>query len=194
MGLDVSEAPRVLLGGGIGAGKSTIAEVFARHGFSSVNADRIAAEMMSPGSDTTAAVARQWPSVVSNGIVDRGALAEIVFADQAELRRLELITHPQIEAEIIRRISRDPGAIVVEVPLQHLELPGIWYRIAVIADEAVRIARAVARGGIATDIRRRASSQPSDDEWLEWGDMVIENSGSWAETLKATEAAIVACT
>jgi dephospho-CoA kinase len=194
MGLDVSAAPRVLLGGGIGAGKSTIAAVFAENGFFSIDADRIAAEMMSPGSDTTVAVAQWWPSVVSCGAVDRRALAEIVFADEAELRHLETITHPEIVAEIVRRVSGESGAVIVEIPLLHLELPGVWCRIAVIADEDVRIARAVARGGTAADVCRRVSTQPSDDEWAEWGDVVIANSGSWADTLKAAEAAIAACT
>ncbi len=194
MGLDVSGAQRVVLGGGIGAGKSTISEVFAQHGFSVIETDMISAEIMGPGSEATSAVGRRWPGVVEEGVVDRKALAGVVFADDSELRHLEAITHPAIAAEVDRRCSESHGAVLVEVPLPHLELSGDWFRIAVVADVEIRIARAIARGGDAADIRRRVSSQVSDAEWVEWADVVIDNSESWAATLEATEAAIEACT
>jgi len=193
MGLDVSGAPRVLLGGGIGAGKSTVADVFALHGFHVVNADQVAADLMVPGSDISIAVAEEWPSVASNGVVDRQALALIVFADAGELRRLETLTHPAIADEIARRVSDAPGAVLVEIPLLRLEFSSDWHRIAVIADEKVRIARAVVRGGSAADIRRRVAAQPTDDEWVDWADAVIENGGAWSEALNATVLAIEAC-
>jgi dephospho-CoA kinase len=182
-----------MLGGGIGAGKSTIGEVFAQHGFSVIEADVISAEIMGPGSEATLAVARRWPEVVEDGVVDRGALARVVFADASELQHLEAITHPAIAAEVDRRCSEDPGAVLVEVPLPHLELSGDWLRIAAVADVEIRIARAIARGGDADDTRRRVSSQMSDSEWAEWADVVIDNSGAWAATLEAAEAVIEAC-
>ncbi|GMQ93969.1 MAG: dephospho-CoA kinase [Acidimicrobiia bacterium] len=190
MGLDGPNAAHVLLGGGIGAGKSTVAEIFVQDGFHVIDADEIGAEILGPGADATRLVAQQWPAAVSNGIVNRRALAQIVFADEDELRQLESITHPGIAAEIARRVAERSGDVVVEIPLQHLVLSGNWFKIAVVAEEEIRIARAVARGGDISDVRRRVSSQVSNEEWADWSDTVIDNSGAWAETLSAVRAVI----
>jgi dephospho-CoA kinase len=117
----------------------------------------------------------------------------VVFSDADELRRLEAITHPAIAAEISRRVTEDAGSVLVEIPLLRLELVGDWYKVAVVADEEIRIARAVARGASVADVRGRVAAQPSEDEWAEWGDFVIDNGRAWAETLLAVEAAIGVC-
>ena len=190
MGLDGPDDARVLLGGGIGAGKSTVAEEFGRLGFTVFDADAVGAEVLRTGRAETEAVAQRWPAVVSNGVVDRKALAQIVFSDAEELQRLESITHPSIRDEIMRLVSGTPGSVLVETPLQHLTMPGDWFKVAVIADQEVRIARAVTRGGDATDIRNRVASQVSDGEWVEWADTVIDNGGAWTETLRSIEAVV----
>lgn len=194
MGLDGPAAVHVLLGGGIGAGKSTIAEEFGRRGFAVFDADTIGAGVLVPGTAATEAVAQRWPTVVSNGVVDRRALAQIVFSDEEELRRLESITHPAIRTEITRLVSATPGPALVEIPLQHLPISGDWFRVAVVANEGVRIARAVARGGDVTDVRNRVSSQVSDGAWIEWADLVIDNGGAWSETLQSIEAVVAEVT
>jgi dephospho-CoA kinase len=190
MGLDGPDDARVLLGGGIGAGKSTVAEEFGRFGFTVFDADAVGAEVLRPGTDATDAVAQRWPAVVSNGVVDRKSLAQIVFSDAEELQRLESMTHPSIRDEIKRLVSLTPGSILVETPLQHLTMPGDWFRVAVIADQEVRIARAVSRGGDASDIRNRVASQLSDNDWVRWADTVIDNSGAWSETMRSIEAVV----
>lgn len=191
MGLDGPDEAHVLLGGGIGAGKSTVAEEFGRLGFTVFDADEIGAEVLAPGTDATEAVAERWPTAVSNRVVDRKALAKIVFSDEGELQQLESITHPLIRAEITRLVSRTEGSVLVETPLQHLTIPGEWFRVAVVADEKIRIARAIARGGDVTDVRNRVLSQISDDNWIEWADIVIDNSGAWSETIQSIEAVVV---
>ena len=190
MGLDGPDAARVLLGGGIGAGKSTVAEEFGRSGFVVIDADTIGAQVLGPGTEATVALAQFWPGVVVEGVVDRKALAQIVFSDGKELRRLESITHPLIRDEITRLVSVTAGPVLVEIPLQHLTTPGDWFRVAVIANEEVRIARAIARGGDEADVRNRISSQVSDDDWVDWADTVIDNSGAWSETLRSIEAVV----
>jgi dephospho-CoA kinase len=190
MGLDGPDDARVLLGGGIGAGKSTVAEEFGRLGFTVFDADAVGAEVLRTGRAETEAVAQRWPAVVSNGVVDRKALAQIVFSDAEELQRLESITHPSIRDEIMRLVSGTPGSVLVETPVQHLTMPGDWFKVAVIADQEVRIARAVTRGGDAADIRNRVASQVSDGEWVEWADAVIDNGGAWTETLRSIEAVV----
>ncbi len=182
MGSDGSRARHVLLGGGIGAGKSSIARLFAESGYLEIEADRVGADVLRPGTEATSAVAREWPIVVSEGVVDRDALALIVFADRDALRLLESITHPAIVAEIGRRVAGTDQAVVVETPVRHLDLAGEWTRVAVVADEDTRIARAVARGADPDDVRRRIAVQGRDEDWMDWADVVVDNSGAWSET------------
>lgn len=175
-------APTVLLGGGIGAGKSRISELFAEAGYLVISSDEVGRQVLSPGSPAVAAVESIWPDVVTNGFVDRSALAAHVFSDPAELKRLEQITHPAIERAIRRKLEDADSPVVVEVPIISMLSEAPFRRVVVIADEDVRVHRAVARGGSEIDIRRRMQNQPSEDEWRSWATFVIENSGSWNTT------------
>jgi len=190
MASDGPNAAHVLLGGGIGAGKSAIADLFVEAGFLLIEADRVGAEVLRPDTEATLAVARFWPAAVKEGVVDREFLAGVVFSDGADLRRLEAITHPAITAEIDRRVAEARGDVLVEVPLQHLAPSGDWIKVAVVADEETRIARAVGRGGDPADVRRRVSSQVPDHEWVAWADIVIDNNDAWSRTENAVHAVI----
>ena len=175
-------AARVLLGGGIGAGKSAVAAIFERAGFLVIEGDEIGRSLLAAGTPETSAVRELWPSVVADGVVDRAALATIVFDDASELRKLEGVTHPAIAAEIARRLAKTEKDVVVEAPLMHLEISGEWTRVAVVADSRERLARAEARGGDPDDVKRRMKSQMSTAEWTSWADVVIDNNGAWAAT------------
>ena len=190
MRLDGSNRRLVLLGGGIGAGKSSVARVFADSGYVLIEADRVGAETLRPGTEATRAVGLEWPEAVVNGVVDRQALARIVFRNTEALRHLEEITHPGIRAEIVRRVAAADSDVVVEVPVQHLALDGSWTRVAVVAAQATRIARAVHRGGDPDDVKRRVAAQVPDRAWEEWADIVIDNSNTWFETERAVEAIV----
>ncbi len=183
-------AARVLLGGGIGAGKSAVAAIFERAGFLVIEADEIGRSLLAVGTPETAAVQELWPSVVADGVVDRAALATIVFGDASELRKLEAVTHPAIAAEIDRRVTNTERDIVVEVPLLHLQIIRAWTRVAVIADTETRLGRAIARGGDRDDIARRMESQASTEQWISWADVVIDNNGPWAATEQIVSAMI----
>lgn len=188
MSSDGPQPSRVLLGGGIGAGKSSIASLFGDAGFSLVEADRIGAEVLSPGTAETSAVAAAWPEAVRGDVVDRSALARIVFSSESALAQLEAITHPAIRRRIESIAANAPDMVLVEVPLMTLSPEGEWIRIAVVADEDLRIARAVARGGDPDDVRRRVESQVDEDAWVEWADVVITNNAAWSETEKVVGA------
>jgi dephospho-CoA kinase len=175
----------VLLGGGIGAGKSSIAALFAERGYEVVEADLVGHEVLATDPEVLAAVINRWPAVVSDGVIDRAALAGVVFSDPTELRYLEQITHPRIRAAIADRIaSMEASRVVVETPLTGMGVATdiTTVRVAVLADHDVRLARAVMRGGDAADVERRMRSQDDDATWRAWADHVVDNSGAWTLT------------
>lgn len=167
-----------------------MADIFGAAGFLVIHADEVGRDVLKEGSEATRRVADAWPDVVVDGVVDRSALAEIVFSKEEDLARLESMTHPAIVREIERRVSRASGDVVVEVPLARVVPAGEWRRVAVVAEEQTRIARAVARGGDPDDVRRRIASQMSEAEWMDWADVVIDNDGSWSETEMVVRALI----
>jgi dephospho-CoA kinase len=169
---------RIALSGGIGAGKSAAGTHFERRGALVISADAIGHEVIAPGGPAHDAVAGRWPDSVRDGVIDRGALAAVVFSDPAELAALEAITHPEIRAEIARRV--EPAAaevVVVEMPLLDHFLGEGWVRVVVDAPEDVRRARLRARGMDGGEIATRMAAQPPRTEWLTAADHVIDNSG-----------------
>ncbi|MFV1998807.1 MAG: dephospho-CoA kinase [Acidimicrobiia bacterium] len=183
-------APTVLLGGGIGAGKTRITELFAAAGFLVISSDEVGRQVLAPGSHAVAMVESIWPDVVADSVVDRAALAAHVFEDPAELAHLERITHPAIEVAIQRQVEDTQSPVVIEVPVVSVLSDAAFLRVAVIADESVRLERARARGGDEADIRRRMQRQPTDDQWRSWATHIIENSGSWETTEDQTRRVI----
>jgi dephospho-CoA kinase len=180
----VDEPPVLLLGGGIGAGKSRVAAEFAEHGFEVIEADKVGHDVLERNDDAIAAVAGMWPEAVKDGVVDRGTLAGIVFADSTALAKLESITHPLIGELLARRVELASGPTVVEVPLMKVLSQEPYLRVAVVADHEVREDRAVARGASRSDVRRRMHHQQSDEQWIAWADRVIENTGDWDATVR----------
>jgi dephospho-CoA kinase len=171
---------RVLVCGGIGAGKSAVTNHFAAMGALTIEADRIGHEVLAPGGAAWSAVKDRWPSVVSPANeIDRAALAAIVFADASELAALESLTHPAISAEIENRAGAHKGPVVVEVPIV-LPLEGAWTVVFVDASLDVRLDRAQARGMDRVDAMRRARQQPDHETWLAIADYVIENDSDLA--------------
>ncbi len=179
---DTTRQPVVLLGGGIGAGKSRVASVFAERGFAVIEADKVGHSVLEHDDRAISAIAALWPEAVTDGVVERSALAGIVFADADQLAHLEAITHPAIGNELHRRIEHASGPVVVEVPVMKVLTEEPYLRVAVVADATIRENRAVVRGGNRDDVRRRMGNQPTDAQWLDWADRVIENTGAWEAT------------
>ncbi|MGF1641691.1 MAG: dephospho-CoA kinase [Rhodospirillales bacterium] len=113
----------VILGltGSIAMGKTTAAEMFARLGVPVFDADRAVHRLLGRGGAAVAAVEAAFPGTVREGAVDRQALAARVFDDEAKLRTLEAILHPQVEADqnrFLRWAARNRRRLVVlDVPL-----------------------------------------------------------------------------
>jgi dephospho-CoA kinase len=170
------------LTGGIGSGKSEAAKVFEELGAFIVDTDALAREAVAPHSDGLREVARAWPGVVRGGMLDRSALAEIVFNDPGARTRLNAILHPHIRRLAMEREARaTAGQLVVHVVPLLFETGYdrlVDKTIVVIAPESQRIARVMARDGIdEVRVRARICAQVLPEEARRRADYTIENDG-----------------
>ena len=186
---------RVGLSGGIGSGKSTVADRLRELGAVVVDSDLLAREVVAPGSEGLAAVAARFgPDVLQpDGSLDRAALGAHVFADVDGRRDLEAITHPRIAARAAELVAAaPPGAIVVhDVPLLVEKRMGAAYHLVVIvgADEQTRIARLTgARGLTEEDAKARIAAQADDVDRRAAADVWLANEGSLDEVRSAVDA------
>jgi len=188
----------VLVGltGGIGSGKSTVASLLRAAGLVVIDADAIAREVVEPGTPALAAIAERFGSEVLDGdVLDRAALARIVFADAAARADLEAITHPAIAAEVDRRhraaVAADPAAIVVlDHPLlvETGRTHDMDATIVVLADRAARRDRLVDQRGMdADDVTARMGAQASDDERRAVATWIVHNDGSLDDLRRRTD-------
>jgi dephospho-CoA kinase len=172
------------LTGGIGSGKSTVAAHLAARGAVIVDADRIAREVVEPGTPGLAAVVEAFGEAVlgADGRLDRPVLAAVVFADPQARARLDAIVHPLVRARAAELAAAAPaGAVVVhDVPL--LVETGKWeaYDLVLVveADLETRVARLVQRGLTEADARARIAAQATDEQRRAVADVVLDNSGT----------------
>ena len=178
----------VALTGGIGSGKSTVAERLARRGAVLVDADAIAREVVEPGTPALAALAARFGDgiLAGDGTLDRGALARVAFADDESRAALEGITHPAINDEFTRRLRDAPAdAIVIcDVPLlvESTQARSRGYELVIVveAPRDVRLQRLEARGVPRDDAERRMAAQASDEDRRKLATYVIDNGGDLA--------------
>jgi dephospho-CoA kinase len=181
------------LTGGIASGKSVVAARLAEHGAVVVDADRIAREVVEPGTPALARIAEEFGEgvIAPDGSLDRAALGGLVFADEAKRLMLNQITHPAVLELSQRRFAEaaaaDPDAIVVyDVPLLSEVRGKAEFDVVVVvsAPEEVRIERMVALRGMSRDeAERRIRSQVPEADRRALADILIESGGTLAETL-----------
>jgi dephospho-CoA kinase len=161
------------LTGGIGAGKSTVADALAERGAVIVDADRIARDVVEPGGAAYEAVVERfgWGILHPDGRLNRQALANIVFADDDARRDLNAITHPAIAETMARRVGEQTGTdrvVVLDIPLLTPETRDRWGLAGVIVVDApveVAVQRLVKfRGFDEADARARVDAQISREE------------------------------
>jgi len=176
------------LTGGIGVGKSAVAELLAAHGAVVVDADRLAREAVAKGTDGLREVVAEFGAEIltADGELDRPALARRVFGDDEARARLEKIIHPRVRARSAELIAAaPPDAVVVnDVPLLvETGIAGAYELvIVVLADEDVRVGRLTAdRGMTADEAHARISKQATDEQRRAVADIVIVNNGSREE-------------
>lgn len=178
-------SPRRLgLTGSIGAGKSTVARLLRERGLTVLDADA-EARWVTEQPEVLAELEAAFPGVVVGGTLDRAGLAARVFGDPEQLARLNAITHPRVRARMealeAQAVARGARWVVQDIPLLFeggLE-KGMDAVLVVDAPLGVRLARALARGGLSReDILARDARQLSPEEKRKRATIVLDNSGT----------------
>ncbi|MEU0963972.1 dephospho-CoA kinase [Streptomyces sp. NPDC005917] len=173
---------KVGLTGGIGAGKSEVSRLLVGHGAVLVDADRIAREVVEPGTPGLAAVVEAFgPDVLAaDGSLDRPKLGSIVFADPEKLAILNSIVHPLVGARSreLENAAAADAVVVNDVPLLAENGLAPLYDAVVVVDVAPetqldRLTRL--RGMAEEDARARMAAQATREKRLEIADIVIDN-------------------
>jgi len=182
----IAVSHRALIGltGGIGSGKSTVADAFAALGAGVVDTDQIAHGLTAPnGAAMPAILAEFGPTVAdTTGAMDRSAMRQLVFSDPLARRRLEAILHPMIGAESTRALEAIDGPYrIIVVPLL---VEGRHWRsrvdrvLVVDCPRALQIERVIQRSGLAiAQIESILDAQATREERLAQADDVIDNAG-----------------
>ncbi|MFJ3953251.1 dephospho-CoA kinase [Streptomyces libani] len=175
---------KVGLTGGIGAGKSEVSRLLASYGAVIVDADKIAREVVEPGTPGLAAVAEEFGDDVlaPDGTLDRPKLGGIVFSDPEKLKALNAIVHPLVGARSAElEASAGPDAVVVhDVPLLTENGLAPLYDLVVVVDAApqTQLDRLVRLRGMAEDeAKSRMAAQATREQRLAVADLVIDNDG-----------------
>ncbi|MFE0494729.1 dephospho-CoA kinase [Streptomyces albidoflavus] len=173
------------LTGGIGAGKSEVSRLLVEHGAHLVDADRIAREVVEPGTPGLAAVVEAFGESVlaADGLLDRPKLGEIVFADPERRAVLNGIVHPLVGARSAELQSQAPqdGVVVHDVPLLTENGLAELYDLVIVVDVEPRtqVERLVrSRGMSEEEARARMAAQAGREERLAVADIVIDNEVS----------------
>ena len=194
----MAHGPIVGLTGGIGSGKSTVAAMLAELGAVVIDADKVGHDVYRPGTEGFRGVVDAFGHeiVAPDGTIDRQRLGARVFADRAELARLNALVHPLIGDEIRRRMqaaaTEHPdrpivveAAIMMEAGWQFFDR--VW--VVVVRPETAVGRVTASRGLSAAEVERRIAAQLSNAERERRADVVIHNDGSLAELRAQVEAA-----
>ena len=173
------------LTGGIGSGKSAVADRFAGFGAALVDTDAIAHELTGPGGAAMPAIAAAFGDCVvqADGALNRTAMRALAFSDGSARARLEAILHPMIRAESDARVRRaEAPYVILAVPLL-VESGSFRERcdrvLVVDCPEAMQVERVRARNGLSEQqVRAIMAAQASRAERLAVADDVVDNSGS----------------
>ncbi|WP_406836832.1 dephospho-CoA kinase [Streptomyces sp. AHU1] len=173
---------KVGLTGGIGAGKSEVSRLLVEHGAVLIDADRIAREVVAPGTPGLAAVVDAFGEGVlaPDGGLDRPKLGSIVFADPGKLAVLNSIVHPLVgdRSRTLEEAAPEDAVVVHDVPLLAENGLAALYDLVIVVDarpetQLDRLVRL--RGMTEKNARARMAAQASRDKRLEIADIVIDN-------------------
>lgn len=181
----------VAITGGIGSGKTTVANQFAELGIEVVDADVIAREVVEPGTPALATIAAHFGSdvITPDGQLDRRRLRERVFTDPQAKGWLNALLHPLIRTEMQRQCAaaRSPYCLLVVPLLVENRLTALANRVLVIdVDEATQIERTCRRDGVSREQAQAIlTAQASRAERLAAADDVLDNQNGTPEAIKS---------
>ncbi len=184
------------LTGGIGSGKSTVCEMFARRGAKIVDADAIVHELQQPGTEVFNEMVDAFgPDIVSaDGSLDRPVVGKIVFADPAKRDVLQKIVWPRVGVRVAELVASagDDDIVILDVPLMAESTEGSrrFANTIVVVDAApeTQIAHLEAKGISRVEAQARMSAQASREERLKLADHVLTNDGSVENLEKQVDA------
>ncbi len=189
----------IALTGGIGSGKTSVADALAEMGAAVVDTDAIAHELTARGKAGAREIARVFGNdyLNSDGALDRPRMRDLVFKDTEAKHKLEAILHPMIRTEVRARIDAaaangDAPYTVIVVPLliETGAYRDLSQRILVVdCDEAQQVKRVTQRSGLTADaVRAIMAQQATREERLRHADDIVRNDGDIAALHAAVEA------
>jgi dephospho-CoA kinase len=182
------------LTGGIGSGKTTVANLFAERGASIIDTDQIAHQLTMPGGSAIPAIEAEFGPhfIASTGALDRARMREFIFSDPTAKQRLESILHPLIRAACEKEAKEANGAyLMFVVPL--LIESGNWRsrvsRILVVdCPEQQQLVRVMDRNGFSEgQVRAIMTAQASREDRLKAADDIVVNEGDTAALMPQVE-------
>ncbi|MCP5420397.1 MAG: dephospho-CoA kinase [Gammaproteobacteria bacterium] len=176
------------LTGGIGSGKSMVAEAFAKRGVPIIDTDRLARELVAPGQPALQEIVSAFgPDCLDNqGQLDRGQVRRKVFADPQLRERLESILHPRIRQAVRERlgvISAPYCIVAVPLLIETNSLMELMQRVLVVdVEDTVQVQRVMERDQVDEEqVRRILNAQASRTQRLARADDIISNTGTLAD-------------
>lgn len=192
--MNPSKRPRLLVGltGGIGSGKTTVANLFGERDVPLIDTDQIAHELTAPGGEAIEAIRAEFGegAIAPDGSLDRAAMRARAFGDPDARRRLEAILHPMIRARTTRAIESAASAAYAIVVVPLLVESGTWQswldRVLVVdCPVEVQIERVMRRNGMAREqVLAILAAQASREARLAAADDVVDN-GAGPDALPA---------
>ena len=181
------------LTGQSGAGKSTVARIFADSGLTVISADEIVAALYSKKTPCVKTIAAQFGDDVLNddGTPNRRLLAQRAFASKQTTELLNSIVHPFVTAELFARLRGEHGVVVYDAPQLFESGADVICDmiIGVTADEGIRLERIMQRDGLcAGDARKRINAQLDEEFFRRSCDTIIQNNGDINGLRAAAEA------
>ena len=175
---------KVGLTGGIGAGKSTVADLFSQKGAVVIRSDELARQVIEPQTPGFQQVIDRFGKdfINSEGYIDRAKLAQTVFQDDAALKDLENIVHPLVRSKTNQIIDQHTSETIIvnEIPLLlEKKMESLFdFLVIVISSEKNRLERLAQRGLTTEQATARMAKQVSDDERKAAADFLIVNDGN----------------
>jgi dephospho-CoA kinase len=175
---------KVGLTGGIGAGKSTVADLFSQKGAVVIRSDELALQVIEPQTPGFQQVIDRFGKDLLNaeGYIDRAKLAQIVFKDDAALKDLENIIHPLVRSKTNQIIDQHTSETIIvnEIPLLlEKKMESLFdFLVIVISSEKNRLERLAHRGLTAEQATARMAKQVSDEQRKAAADFLIVNDGN----------------